>query len=126
MVRLANAALGLLLAASSVAAELIYFDDPVDLWTTTLSGTELEYMNAVTMSPDDQLLYVTGNDGSMKALDPEDGSPVFSYKSPEINGYTLMGSSGVSFLIDVEEPSSYTIACAANLYNTLNPAEKKR
>lgn len=125
MVRLANAALGLLLAASSVAAELIYFDDPVDLWTTTLSGTELEYMNAVTMSPDDQLLYVTGKDGSMKALDPEDGSPVFSYKSPDINGYTLMGSSGVSFLIDVEEPSSYTIACAANLYNTLNPAEKK-
>eukprot|EP00978_Attheya_sp_CCMP212_P000384 scaffold768_cov55-Attheya_sp.AAC.3 len=125
MVRLANAALGLLMAASSVGAQLIYFDNPVEDWTTTLSGNELKYMNAVTMAPDDGLLYVTGGDGSMKALNPANGNPVFSYTSPPIDGFTLTGSSGVSFLIDVENPSSYTIACAANIYMTLNPAERK-
>ena len=80
--------------------------DPLVAWSVKLPEStnptaglsNLVDGNAVTLSPDGTLLYVTLSDGRLQVLDPSDGSTMFDYQPEPANaGWGLRCSSGVYF-----------------------------
>ena len=74
-----------------------YFDEPLLKWSTTV-GSGLGSGNAVTVSPDGLLVYVTRSNGQLDILQASDGK-LKSSITPEVNaaGNPITCSSGVYF-----------------------------
>ena len=81
-----------------------YLDDPIMKWSVQLpeTGSTLESKigtgNAVTVSPENSLVYVTLDDGRLEVLSASDGSTRWQYTPPPLDsGWTVRCQSGVYF-----------------------------
>eukprot|EP00521_Asterionellopsis_glacialis_P017575 CAMPEP_0195295390 /NCGR_PEP_ID=MMETSP0707-20130614/17297_1 /TAXON_ID=33640 /ORGANISM="Asterionellopsis glacialis, Strain CCMP134" /LENGTH=443 /DNA_ID=CAMNT_0040356617 /DNA_START=65 /DNA_END=1393 /DNA_ORIENTATION=- len=85
---------GVLFLVSQVVAEDVYFDMPTEKWDQKVQP--VGDGNAVQISPDGKIVYVTSTDGTLTGLDAGSGDIKFTYRPPPIDDFTITCSSGVS------------------------------
>lgn len=72
-----------------------YFERPSEIWNAKVAPVGSG--NAVQISPDAAIVYVTSANGTLTGLDATDGSVKFSYNPPSVDGAMIGCQSGVSF-----------------------------
>ena len=82
---------------SSSPTSVSYLDNPLLKWSVSLGFDfgELARGNAVTVSDDGSLLFVTRSSGRIDILQASDGATIFSYSPTALSGWTVSCSSGV-------------------------------
>jgi len=82
---------------SSSPTSVSYLTNPLLKWSVSLGFDfgELARGNAVTVSDDGSLLFVTRSSGRIDILQASDGATIFSYSPTALSGWTVSCSSGV-------------------------------
>lgn len=89
-------------ATPTIAAQVDYFSMPRRKWSVQIDrpySSQLRKGNAVTLSPDNVLLYITHNNGQLTVLHAHDGTERWSYMPTNFNEnqWSISCQSGVYF-----------------------------
>jgi outer membrane protein assembly factor BamB len=80
MSRIPQGLAGLIIAAlvGSVRCQPQFNDTPTEKWKSSVPPMGLG--NGIVVSPDSQVVYATSEDGTVSAMDPDDGNVTWSYQ----------------------------------------------
>lgn len=85
---------GVFVLARRVFAEEVYFELPAEKWNSKVKP--VGEGNAVQISPDGAIVYVTSTDGTLTGLDAGNGDVKFTHTPPQIGDLDITCASGVS------------------------------
>lgn len=88
---------------SVCAQDLIYHDNPREIWRNTFNAIGVG--NGVFLSPSKDALVVVSRAGILRAYDPADGSDLWTFSPPLLAGTSFRCQSGITF---VETPQATT------------------
>jgi len=98
MLRFMTAALALAALVGPAYAQTVLYDTPANKWVQTF--LPMGDNNGLVWAPDDLLLYATSIDGTVAAINPDDGTIVWTFQ-PTGDGTVPFSCNGeVSFATD--------------------------
>ena len=109
---LTKSALAFTVLVGSAKAQTSFYDNPVPLWQTAF--LPMGDNNGLVWAPDDSLLYATAQDGTVAALNPDNGETYWSWLPAgdgtvpfSCNGEVSFSSDGSSVVVAITEGDSW-------------------
>lgn len=107
----------LFLLVSHTHAQDSFLGSPTKRWDVTVPP--MGEGNGIVVEPDNKAIFATSSDGTISALDPDDGKQQWSYQPPASSNSVPLSSNGEVFISKDKKFMVYSVSESATSDNAI-------